>query len=125
MQLPVMFAHPTGWDNLLVGIIAATLLVQYRHQSITSGALKFLCVIGILDFVCAFGFGFTISTTPLQVLAFDQPNQVLSCPIGLIPLFLVPYTVIFHILSWTKLQRVTRGREQGVNHRLPELFNTQ
>ncbi len=65
-------------------------------------------MIGISDFVSAFFFGFTSSATPLQLFAFDQPNQVLLYPTGLIPLFLVPYAVVFHILSITEMQREYR-----------------
>ncbi|MCH8062376.1 MAG: hypothetical protein IH861_07730 [Chloroflexi bacterium] len=58
------------------------------------------------DFVSAFYFGFTSSSTsPFQLFAFDQPNQLLLYPTGLIPLFLVPYAVVFHILSLAEMQR--------------------
>ena len=104
-NLPGVFAHPAGWGDLLVGIIALAVLIRYRNQEIPNGAVKLVFTVGITDFVSAFFFGITSSATPLQLFAFDQPNQVLLYPTGLIPLFLVPYAVIFHILSITEMQR--------------------
>ena len=109
-NLPGVFAHPAGWGDLLVGIIALAVLIRYRNQEIPNGVVKLLFTVGITDFVSAFFFGFTSSATPFQQFAFDQPNQVLLYPTGLIPLFLVPYAVIFHILSITEMQRSARDR---------------
>ncbi len=104
-NLPGVFAHPAGWGDLLVGIIALVVLIRYRSRGIPNGAVKLVFIVGIADFVSAFFFGFTSSATPFQLFALDQPNQVLLYPTGLIPLFLVPYAVIFHILSITEMQR--------------------
>ena len=104
-NLPRIFAHPAGWGDLLVGIIALVVLIRYRSQKIPNGAVILVFTVGIADFVSAFFFGFTSSATPLQLFAFDQPNQVMLYPTGLIPLFMVPYAVIFHILSITEMQR--------------------
>ncbi len=104
-NLPGVFAHPAGWGDLLVGIIALAVLIRYRNQEIPNGAVILVFTVGIADFVSAFFFGITSSATPFQLFAFDQPNQVLLYPTGLIPLFLVPSAVIFHILSITEMQR--------------------
>ncbi len=107
-NLPGAFAHPAGWGDLLVGIIALAVLIRYRNQEIPKGAVILLITVGITDFVSAFFFGVTSAANPLQLFAFDQPNQVLLYPTGLIPLFLVPYATIFHILSLTEMQRANR-----------------
>ena len=104
-NLPGIFAHPAGWGDLLVSIIALAVLICYRSQEIPNGAVILVFTVGITDFVSAFFFGLTSSATPFQLFAFDQPNQVQLYPTGLIPLFLVPYAVIFHILSITEMQR--------------------
>jgi len=104
-NLPGVFAHPAGWGDLLVGIIALAVLIRYRNQEIPKGAVKLVFTVGIADFVSAFFFGFTSAATPFQLFAFDLPNQVSLYPTGLIPLFLVPYAIIFHILSITEMQR--------------------
>ena len=61
----------------------------------------------------AFFFGFTSSATPLQLFAFDNPNRVIEYPLGLIPLFLVPYAVMAHLLSIAQLIRDRRAEHQG------------
>ena len=104
-NLPGAFAHPAGWGDLLVGIIALAVLIRYRNREIPNGAVILVFTVGITDFVSAFFFGLTSSASPFQLFAFDQPNQVLLYPTGLIPLFLVPHAVIFHILSLTEMQR--------------------
>ncbi len=106
-NLPGVFAHPAGWGDLLVGIIALAVLIRYRNQEIPKGAVKLVFTVGIADFISAFFFGFTSAATPFQLFAFDLPNQVSLYPTGLIPLFLVPYAIIFHILSITEMQRST------------------
>jgi hypothetical protein len=40
--------------------------------------------------------------------SFENPNQVTEYPLGLIPLFLVPYAVVAHILSLTQMNRDRR-----------------
>ncbi len=107
-NLPGVFAHPAGWGDLLVGIIALAVLIRYRNQKIPNGAVILLFTVGITDWVSAFFFGATSSANPMQLFAFDQPNQVQLYPTGLIPLFLVPYALIFHILSLTEMQRANR-----------------
>ncbi|MEM6282588.1 MAG: hypothetical protein AAF787_10380 [Chloroflexota bacterium] len=105
-NLPGIFAHPAGWGDLLVGIVAIAVLVRYRHQAtIPDRAVILVFVLGIADFTSAFFFGFTSSESPLQLFAFQNPNPVLDYPTGLIPLYLVPVAVIFHILSLTEMQR--------------------
>ncbi len=104
-NLPGVFAHPASWGDLLVGIIALAVLIRYRNQEIPNGAVILLITVGIADFVSAFFFGVTSSAGPIQLFAFDRPNQVVLYPTGLIPLFLIPYAVIFHILSITEMQR--------------------
>ena len=107
-NLPAVFAYPAGLGDLLVGLLALAVLIRYRNQAIPNGAVILVLTVGIADFVSAFFFGFTSAATPFQLFAFDQPNQVALYPTGLIPVFLVPYALIFHILSLTEMQRANR-----------------
>jgi hypothetical protein len=107
-NLPAVFAYPAGFGDLLVGLLALAVLIRYRNQAIPNGAVILVLTVGIADFVSAFFFGFTSAATPFQLFAFDQPNQVALYPTGLIPVFLVPYALIFHILSLTEMQRANR-----------------
>ncbi len=109
-NLPGIFAHPAGWGDLLAGLVALAVLVAFRNRPAIPGwAVITVAVVGLLDFTSAFFFGFTSSATPLQLFSFDAPNQVLAYPTGIIPLYLVPIAVIFHILSITELQRANRA----------------
>ena len=56
--------------------------------------------LGMADFVSAFFFGITSSAGPLQLFHPDVTNNLLLFPTGMIPLFLVPYAIFFHTLSW-------------------------
>ena len=105
---PAVLAYPAGLGDLLVFLLALAVLIRYRNQEIPNGAIILIFTVGIADFVSAFFFIFTSSATPFQLFAFDQPNQLTLYPTGLIPLFLVPYVVIFHILSITEMQRANR-----------------
>ncbi len=104
--LPAVFAHPAGWGDLIAGLVAMGVFFRYRGQPFPRGAVLLVFIVGMLDFASAVFFGVTSSATPLQLFAFDNPNMALDYPTGLIPMFLVPYAIIFHLLSLFELQRV-------------------
>ncbi len=103
--LPAIFAHPAGWGDLLAGIVAAYVLIKYHGKTIPAKAVITVAVVGIADFTMAFTLGFLSSESPLQLFSHDHPNIVIDYPTGLIPLFLVPYATVAHILSLAQLQR--------------------
>jgi len=107
-NLPAVFAYPAGLGDLLTGLLAAYVIVRFWGTSIPPFWVILIAVVGLLDFASAFFFGFTSSNTPVQVFSFDNPNRVTEYPLGLIPLFLVPYAVIAHILSLTQLRRESK-----------------
>ncbi len=104
-NLPGIFAYPAGLGDLLTGLLAAFVLYRFWDTEIPPFWILLVAGVGLLDFVSAFFFGFTSSETPVQLFSFDNPNEVTEYPLGLIPLFLVPYAVIAHILSLTQLSR--------------------
>lgn len=108
-NLPGIFAYPAGLGDLLTGLLAAFVLYRFQDTKIPPFWIVLVAVVGLLDFVSAFFFGFTSSETPVQLFSFENPNQVTEYPLGLIPLFLVPYAVIAHILSLTQLSRDSRA----------------
>ncbi len=111
--LPASFAQPAGWGDLLAGLTALYVLVRYWDREIPARAIVLVAVVGLLDFASAFFFGFTSAASPLQLFAFDNPNQVIEYPLGLIPVFLVPYAVMAHILSLAQLTRDRRKTLDG------------
>ena len=105
-NLPGVFAYPAGIGDVLVAVVALSMLISYRgFKEIPARAIHIVGVLGVLDFSSAFFFGFTSSDTPLQLFAFENPNQATLFPTGLIPLFLVPYAIFFHTLAWLNLAK--------------------
>ncbi|MGB0371601.1 MAG: hypothetical protein ACPGN3_09630 [Opitutales bacterium] len=105
-HIPGVFAYPAGIGDIAVGVLAIGVLLLYRNEeTVPSASIHAVGVLGVLDFVSAFFFGFFSSDTPLQLFSFDHPNPVSLFPTGLIPLFLVPYAIFFHTLSWLSLAK--------------------
>ena len=70
---------------------------------------------GISDLVVAVTTGFLTSPSQLQLLAFDRPNDLISAfPLVMIPVFLVPLSVLLHLASLEKL-RQTENRPRVLN----------
>ena len=105
-NLPGIFAYPAGIGDVVVAIVALAVLVRFRDlEEIPARAIHLVGVLGVLDFISAFFFGFTSSDTPLQLFSHANPNQTILFPTGLIPLFLVPYAIFFHVLAWLNLKK--------------------
>lgn len=109
-ELPAVFALPAGVGDVLVAVVALAVLLSHRSKpNIDRGPLLLVLTLGVLDFLSAFFFGFTSSEGPQQLFAHDFPNRVLLWPTGMIPLFLVPYAIFFHVLSWLNWRRHGEG----------------
>lgn len=108
-NLPGVFAYPAGIGDIIVGLGAAIVLIAYRNRAeLPRSAIVTVLVLGVLDFLGAFFFGFTSSPGPQQLFFPEVTNDLLLFPTGLIPLFLVPYTIFFHTLSWLSLREHAR-----------------
>lgn len=100
--IPASFALPAGIGDIIVGSVAAILFISYRHTP--RWGVILVTAIGLLDFACAFFFGFTSQPGPAQLFAFGAVNHVNLFPTGMIPIFLVPYALVNHVLSMINLQ---------------------
>ncbi|MDH4031065.1 MAG: hypothetical protein OEU49_09475 [Chromatiales bacterium] len=99
-NIPGIFAYPAGIGDLAVALVAALVLVKYWNAKRIPGPAVFLVIaLGVADFLSAFLFGFGSSETPIQLFFPEVSNNVIVFPTGLIPLFLVPYAIFFHVLS--------------------------
>jgi hypothetical protein len=111
-NIPGIFAYPAGIGDILVGMVAFGVLLAYKKEGRIAGTWILVVVtLGITDFVSAFFFGFTSTPGPLQLFFPDNPNRLMVFPTGMIPLFLVPYAIFFHVLSllnYLKFQRLHR-----------------
>ncbi len=103
--LPAWFAWPAGIGDLITGLVALSVVVRYRGRDVPPRAVVLVAAVGIVAFVQAFFFGIVTSANAMQLFAFDNPNRVMSWPFVLIPLFLVPYAMMAHVLSLAQLVR--------------------
>lgn len=105
-KLPAIFALPAGLGDVAVALLAAAVLWRWRAAPrLPDRAVLAVLALGIADFASAFFFGFFSSAGPQQLFFPELPNRTLWFPTGIIPLFLVPYAIAFHTLSWLQLRR--------------------
>ena len=99
-NIPGIFAYPAGLGDILVGLVALTVLLVYREgENIPKAGIFLVFGLGVTDFLSAFFFGITSSQGPLQIFHPAINNNLILFPTGMIPLFLVPYAIFFHTLS--------------------------
>jgi hypothetical protein len=105
--LPGAFAWPAGVGDAIVGLLAPVVGIAYmRGTRGSTGMLWAWNLLGILDLVVAVTTGFLTSPSPLQLLALDHPNELISSfPLAMIPVFLVPLSVLLHFASLRKLRQ--------------------
>lgn len=108
-KLPGLFAWPAGAGDIAVGLLAPVVALAYaRDPHAHSRTVSMWNLFGIGDLVVAVGTGFLTSPSPFQFFAFEHPNELISVfPLVLIPTFLVPLSVLLHLISLTKLGRAT------------------
>jgi hypothetical protein len=106
-RLPGAFALPAGSGDVIVGILAPVVAIAFARRSHGStGLLRAWNLFGIADLVVAVATGFLTSPSQLQMLAFDRPNELISAfPLAMIPVFLVPLSVLLHLASLEKLRQ--------------------
>jgi hypothetical protein len=90
--LPGAFAWPAGVGDVIVRPLAPLAGVAYmRGARGSAGLLRAWNLLGIADLVVAVTTGFLTSPSPLQLLALDQPNELISSfPLAMIPVFWYP-----------------------------------
>src|SRR5271170_7190039 len=99
------------------GLLAPVVgIASMRGSRSSSGWLLAWNLFGIADLVVAVATGFLTSPSPLQLLALDRPNELISSfPLVMIPVFLVPLSVLLHLASLKKL-RLTEKRNLDQIH---------
>ena len=105
-NIPGIFAYPAGIGDILVSIIALIVLLLYKNsKDIPKAGVLIVIIVGVIDFLSAFFFGFTSSESPFQIFFPEIKNNVILFPTGMIPLFLVPYAIFFHTLSYLNFKK--------------------
>ena len=106
-KLPRLFAWPAGVGDIAIGLLAPIVGFAYaRAPSSTAGLVRGWNVFGILDLVVAVTTAFMTAPSFIQPIVV-QPNSELMTvlPMVLIPVFLVPLSIVLHIASLAKLHR--------------------
>jgi hypothetical protein len=106
-KLPGLFAWPAGLGDVLVGVLAPVIAIAYaRAPHKNADLVSTWNLFGLADLVIAVTMGFFTSPSPFQLFAIDLPNELVSrFPLVLVPVFLVPVSVLLHLASLTKLRR--------------------
>ena len=109
--LPGFFALPAGAGDVAVGLLAPAVGIAYAHRSRNAaGLVRAWNLLGIGDLIVALGTGFLTSASRFQMVAFDAPNNLISAfPLALIPVYLVPLSILLHLASLKKLQDEARN----------------
>ena len=121
-KLPGLFAWPAGIGDILIGGLAPLIGLAYaRRPRETRGLVAAWNVFGILDLVIAVATGFLTAPSLLQPFGGTPPNELIDVfPLVLVPVFLVPVSILLHLASLTKLRRETVPvRGAGQTYRRP------
>jgi len=110
-HLPGAFAWPAGVGDVTVGLLAPAVgIVWARRSRSAAGLVRGWNLLGIGDLVVAVTTGFLTSPSRFQMLAFDAPNELISAfPLAMIPVFLVPLSILLHFASLKKLRQTETG----------------
>jgi len=102
--MPAEFAMPAGIGDVIVGLtapVAAYALKRGKHWPAVVWNL-----LGLADLVIAVTMGILTSPSDFQATAFDQPNTAVAFyPFVLIPVFLVPLSILLHLAGLWRLRR--------------------
>ena len=106
-RLPGGFALPAGVGDVVVGVAAPFVGIAYaRNPHNAAGLVRAWNLFGIADLIVAVGTGLLTSPSPIQMLSFDAPNELISAfPLVMVPVFLVPLSILLHLASLKKLRQ--------------------
>lgn len=106
-KLPGLFAWPAGVGDILVGVLAPVIGLAYARNPQQNGDLVSIWNwLGIGDLAIAVSAGFLTAPSLIQPFVVTPPNELISVfPLVLIPIFLVPVSVLLHLASLAKLRR--------------------
>ena len=101
-KMPGLFAWPAGVGDVIVGLLAPVVALAYARDARNAGRVTAWNVLGILDLVVAITTGFITSPSPL--FSYEPPNELIAIfPLVLIPVYLVPLSLLLHLASLAKL----------------------
>jgi hypothetical protein len=89
----------------VVGLSAPLVALAYARNPLrNAGRVKAWNAFGILDLIVAVTTGFI--TSPSALFSYEPPNELITVfPLVLIPVYLVPLSILLHLASLKKLHR--------------------
>lgn len=98
--LPGLFAFPAGLGDVTIGLTAPLVaLILLSRNPFPKFWVVTWNILGVLDLVTAVTLGILTSQSPLGLFASKIGIQpLLSFPLGLIPAFGVPLTLLLHVI---------------------------
>lgn len=106
-KLPGLFAWPAGVGDIAVGLLAPVVGLAYaRAPRDAAGLVRAWNVFGILDLGVAVTTGFVTAPSALQPIQVEPNSDLMTVlPMVLVPVFLVPLSIVLHLASLAKLHR--------------------
>ena len=113
-KLPSLFAWPAGIGDIAIGLLAPVVGLAYARAPRKAASLVAAWnVFGLLDLIVAVGTGFMTAPSLLQPFEVQPTSELISVlPMVLIPVYLVPLSIVLHLASLAKLRREV-GASQG------------
>ncbi|MBI4043866.1 MAG: hypothetical protein HY393_03600 [Candidatus Diapherotrites archaeon] len=104
--LPALFAIPTGFGDVLIGITAPIVGFFYIKKKPWSRMLaRIWNYIGILDLGVAIGLGILlVLPPPFSLISTSPTTEIMTLyPMVLVPVYAVPLSILMHLASLRKL----------------------
>ena len=105
--LPGLWALPAGAGDVLTGLLAvqAAIALAAGTAAGRKGAIVWN-IFGLADVAVAIALGMTMSPGPFQLILPDGPSMAIDTfPNVLTPAFVVPSSILLHVLSLRQLRR--------------------
>jgi len=101
--MPGLFALPAGIGDVIVGLLTPLVALAYARDARRNvGRVTTWNILFILDLAVAITTGFI--TSPSTLFSYEPPNTLIAIlPLVLIPVYLVPLSVLLHLASLAKL----------------------
>ncbi len=105
--MPGAFALPAGIGDVITGLLALPAAVWIGSASPIGTRIGIRWnLFGLTDFIVAVTMGMLTSPGPAHLLALDHPNvQIAMFPAVITPAFVVPFSILLHVLSLRQLKR--------------------
>jgi hypothetical protein len=106
-KFPGLFALPAGLGDVAVGLSAPFVALAYARAPGENGsAVRAWNILGLVDLVVAVTMGFLTSPSAIAPIEVHPTSELITMmPMVMIPVYMVPLSILLHIASLVKLRR--------------------